>query len=147
MSPETPSDPFDRYISPEQFGALAHPVDAAMARASARSLVGVGALRGPVAARREWWDLLRRSETPEQRLTCQRMIDALGIAIGLQDWAEGRALCERNRAAADAFHARARELEAVAEWVGFGRAEEARPDLTKLIGARNVRCSEPGCDL
>lgn len=147
MSPETPSDPFDRYISPDQFGELAHPVDAAMARASARSLVGVGTPRGPVAARREWWDLLRRSETPEQRLTCQRMIDALGEAIGLQDWAAGRALCERNRAVSDAFHARTRELEAVAEWVGFGRVEEARPDLTKLIGARNVCASEPGCEL
>lgn len=116
MSPETPSDPFDRYISPEQFGELAHPVDAAMARASARGLVGVGTPRGPVAARREWWDLLRRSETPEQRLTCQRMIDALGEAIGLQDWAEGRALCERNRAHADAAAAHEREAAAIAEW-------------------------------
>lgn len=95
MSSETPSDPFDRYISPGKFGALAHPVDVAMARASARSLVGLGTPRGPVAARREWWDLMRLSETPEQRLTCQRMIDALGEAIGLQDWAEGQAVFRR----------------------------------------------------
>lgn len=147
MSSETPYDPFHCYISPGQFDEIAHPVDRSLAEDSARSLVGIGNERGPYRARREWWDLLRRSETPEQRLTCQRMIDALGIAIGLQDWAEGRALCERNRAHADTAATHEREAAAVAEWSGFGRVEEVRPDLTKLIGARNVRSDEAGCEL
>lgn len=60
-----------------------HPVSIEAARARTTGLVGIAPPRAFFKLRRQWWASLRAAKTPEEKLTCQRMIDGLSEAIGL----------------------------------------------------------------
>ena len=82
-APEPPSAPtYPDWID-------SHPVSAETARAFVSK--GLGGVKDWTMwrLRRDWWDLLDAASTPEERLTCQRMIDALGEDIGRRKAARG----------------------------------------------------------
>ena len=80
-----------------------HPVSVDEARAFALRSVGLWTLRTIFKRRNQWWDHLRAATTPEEALTCQRMINAFSEAIGLHRHEEGKALAENNPYAASAW--------------------------------------------
>lgn len=68
------------------------------ARARAREGVGLFKSRSFKTSREAWWDRLAKATTPEEKLGCARMIDALAFAHGLHEHELGAKLATENRA-------------------------------------------------
>ena len=113
-----------RPMSPEE--VTNHPISAADAHKLCQHHVGVGGFRRDMMffkARDAWWNQLRTAETPELRLSCERMIDAINFAVGLHRHELGASIAEENRErrrleveAAEAARAEADEAAAVDRW-------------------------------
>lgn len=73
-----------------------HPVSKQDAINFARSTVGSWRLRTVISQRNDWWNKLRAARTPEEKLTCERMITALSEAIGLHQHDLGAQLFKDN---------------------------------------------------
>jgi hypothetical protein len=73
-----------------------HPVSKQDATSFARGTVGLWKLRTVINQRNDWWNKLRAARTPEERLTCERMINALSEAIGLHQPELGAQLFQDN---------------------------------------------------
>lgn len=89
----------DRYVrrQPVAISALAgQTVSVSDARAEACALVGTVLPRAFASKIAMWWDFLIAAKTPEEKLGCQRMIDAYGYASGLHDHERGKALAAEN---------------------------------------------------
>ncbi|WP_353429209.1 hypothetical protein [Paracoccus denitrificans] len=104
-----------------------HPISRGVAEAACRASVGFGRFgRQFTEMVPVWWDRLRAAETPEERLTCERMINAINYALGLHRHELGARLAasnierrDRENAAASAAAAAAEEAAAVERWRGF----------------------------
>lgn len=81
---------------------ITHPVSREAARDRFRPLVGVLSDLTFVRLRDGWWDRLAAATSPEEKLTCERMIDAINIAYGLNMHERGAKIAEENRASQDA---------------------------------------------
>lgn len=73
-----------------------HPWSHEKAKQIAYASIGRWKPRTTFNRRREWWDRLRAATTPEEKVTCERMINYISEAIGLHHHERGRALCESN---------------------------------------------------
>lgn len=73
-----------------------HPITVEDARAAAYVAIGMWRERRICNRRNDWWDRLRAATTPEEKLTCERMINAFGEALGLHRHEQGRAIAEKN---------------------------------------------------
>lgn len=93
-----------------------HPISLDEARQLCNPHVGLPSSRLLSRWRNEWWDLLRKSERPEVKLSCERMINAINIAIGLDQHARGAELAQANREADDRASAEAAEADAIDRW-------------------------------
>lgn len=77
-------------------GEPPHPWPVEDCRRRAYSAIGLWRLRTIYNCRRDWWDRLRAATTPEEKLTCERMINAFGEAIGLHQHERGARYSENN---------------------------------------------------
>lgn len=68
------------------------------ARVAARAGVGLFTSYSLKQIRERWWDRLAKATTPEEKLGCARMIDALAFAHGLHEHVMGAKLAADNRA-------------------------------------------------
>lgn len=101
-----------------------HPVSTELARESADAHVGVSDLRHLMRWRRKWWDLLRSPISAEECLTCERMINAISVAIGMSQPDRARKLRDINQAKRqrqEVADRAAAEADAVAAWQDFRR--------------------------
>lgn len=73
-----------------------HPWSREKAKQIAYASIGLWGRRTIFNCRREWWDRLRAATTPEEKVTCERMINYISEAIGLHQHERGKALCENN---------------------------------------------------
>lgn len=78
-----------------------------------------------------WWDALRAADSPEARLTCERMIDAINRAYGMDRHVIGARIAAENIAWRDqdnadraAAEAAAADAAAVDRWRAFRRGSE-----------------------
>lgn len=74
-----------------------HPISEAEAQNACRCDIGL--TRFPRRLRDYlpiWWAKLCASETPEEMLTCERMINAINVCIGLHSYELGRKIAEAN---------------------------------------------------
>ena len=91
---DAPHRPLSR-MAPES--VTEHPISDAAARIVCQHYVGLGRFpRRFHACREAWWNRLRAAESPEERLTCERMINAVNEALGLHLHEKGAKLSERN---------------------------------------------------
>ena len=81
---------------PEGWMGKPHPISREDATNFARRTVGIWKLRTVMVQRNGWWQKLRDAQTPEEKLTCERMITALSEAIGLHQHELGAQLCKDN---------------------------------------------------
>lgn len=81
---------------PEGWMGKPHPVSKQDATNFALRTVGTWRLRTVMVQRNDWWKKLRAAQTPEEKLTCERMITALSEAIGLHQHELGAQLCKDN---------------------------------------------------
>lgn len=81
---------------PEGWMGKPHPISREDATNFARRTVGIWKLRTVMVQRNGWWQKLRAAQTPEEKLTCERMITALSEAIGLHQHELGAQLCKDN---------------------------------------------------
>lgn len=81
---------------PEGWMGKPHPVSKQDATNFALRTVGTWRLRTVIKLRNDWWQKLRAAQTPEEKLTCERMITALSEAIGLHQHELGAQLCKDN---------------------------------------------------
>lgn len=81
---------------PEGWMGKPHPVSKQDATNFALRTVGIWKLRTVIKLRNDWWQKLRAAQTPEEKLTCERMITALSEAIGLHQHELGAQLCKDN---------------------------------------------------
>ncbi len=123
-------DEHGRRISPmDPMLFTEHPISRGAAEAACRASVGIGRFgRQFTEMVPVWWDRLRAAETPEERLTCERMINAINYALGLHRHELGArraasnvARRDRENAAESAAEAAAEEAAAVERWRGFTR--------------------------
>lgn len=82
--------------------AIAEPITVDEAKNFAMSLLGTMGERDVGRMRQACWHHLIASSTPEQRLSCERMINALGMAIGMTRHEQAARIIAENRAARDA---------------------------------------------
>ncbi|RNF35066.1 hypothetical protein A7A09_008880 [Paracoccus methylarcula] len=82
-----------------------HPITESDARTICRSYVGMGCEarfrqrhihENFRRCREAWWDCLRAASAPEVRLSCERMINNINLALGLHLHDQGAELARRN---------------------------------------------------
>lgn len=78
--------------------ASPHPVSLEAAKRLTMSQIGVSSDRSFQVQISAFWDKLRRATTPEEKLTCERMINALGLARGMSRHEEGSQIAAANDA-------------------------------------------------
>lgn len=79
---------------------MRHPISQGEAHDICDRMVGIGNFRAYhrwTDALPVWWDRLRSAPTPEERLTCERMINALNRAAGMHMTERSTKLIARNR--------------------------------------------------
>lgn len=92
------------------------PASSQEARDIALSMVGLVKPRVFGSHRSVWWDRLAAAQSPEEKLGCQWMIDALGFALGLHEHARGAEIAERNRIRRDQESRREDTEREIARW-------------------------------
>lgn len=116
--------PVRSYVDPARF--TRHPISQGEADDACRHYVGIG--RFPYHLRDilpVWWGKLRAADTPEEKLTCERMINAINEAKGLHLHGLGSRIVEKNKeqwdtesAASSAAEIAAEEAAAIDRWRG-----------------------------
>lgn len=71
-------------------------------------------------SRRMCWLRLIAARTPEQRLSLERLIDALGVGIGMCRHEEAARIIQNNSAAYEADRLQAAKVRDLNRWRGFG---------------------------
>lgn len=98
-------------------GALdQNPVSMADAYAHYEPLIGQAGDRTFMKLVSQWWDCLIAAETPEEKLTCERMIRAGYVSFGWHQWKRGRDLAEANRVRSEEHSAALMRESALARW-------------------------------
>ncbi|RJL18238.1 hypothetical protein C9E82_13270 [Paracoccus siganidrum] len=105
-----------RHKAPRLHNVGRHPISQDEARLLCNPHVGLPSSRFFLRWRNEWWDLLRSAEDPEVKLSCERMINAINIAFGMDQHERGADLARANREAADRASADAAEAAAIDRW-------------------------------
>lgn len=96
-----------------------HPVSVADAYAYFQAMIGEARDSTFRRAVSLWWERLIAAETPEEKLTCERMIRAGYTSFGWHQWEHGRDLTEKNRLQREeerAVEAIAAEQRAIDRW-------------------------------
>jgi len=95
-----------------------HPWPVEACRKMAYVSIGTWKIRTIYSRRNDWWDRLRAAATPEEKLTCERMINAFGEALGLHQHELGAKIAAQNPYLDADFGSRAEDLEkrAVDKW-------------------------------
>ncbi|ABL68460.1 hypothetical protein OC539_25400 [Paracoccus denitrificans] len=97
-----PSDDLGRLFPRE---GVQHPISESAAWALCAPFVGLVRCNWRVKrvdtdlfeqAIKTWWECLRKARLPEERLTCERMINALGLANGMDNRARASELAAEN---------------------------------------------------
>ena len=94
----------------------AHPVSVAAVAAICDPLIGMIRPFTLHRWRLAWWDALRGASTPEEKLTCERMLDRISVTIGLCEPEKGAAMARQNREIRDQASIAEADAAALERW-------------------------------